>query len=165
MSTKLYSLLSSWLTGTTKQHARDPTIAASRNGFALWKSLLRIYQPSTRSRSLALMQAIHSYPNFSPGVSSVAQISKLEELVKDYERCSGQSYPGEILLSTLLRCIPSPLKEHIHLQLTDRTTYAQVKESVLVYERTTRTWMLTQVYQPLENGQGQYLAAVENAPS
>ena len=64
MSTKLYSLLSSWLTGTTKQHARDPSIAASRNGFALWKSLLRIYQPSTRSRSLALMQAIHSYPNF-----------------------------------------------------------------------------------------------------
>ena len=51
MSTKLYSLLSSWLTGTTKQHARDPTIASSRNGFALWKSLLRIYQPSTRSRS------------------------------------------------------------------------------------------------------------------
>ena len=165
MSTKLYSLLSSWLTGTTKQHARDPSIASSRNGFALWKSLLRIYQPSTRSRSLALMQAIHSYPNFSPGVSSVAQISKLEELVKDYERCSGQSYPREILLSTLLRCIPSPLKEHIHLQLTDRTTYAQVKESVLVYERTTRTWMPTQVYQPLENGQGQYLAAVENAPS
>ena len=165
MSTKLYSLLSSWLTGTTKQHARDPSIAASRNGFALWKSLLRIYQPSTRSRSLALMQAIHSYPNFSPGVSSIAQISKLEELVKDYERCSGQSYPREILLSTLLRCIPSPLKEHIHLQLTDRTTYAQVKESVLVYERTTRTWMPTQVYQPLENGQGQYLAAVENAPT
>ena len=62
MSTKLYSLLSSWLTGTTKQHARDPSIAVSRNGFALWKSLLRIYQPSTRSRSLALMQAIHSYP-------------------------------------------------------------------------------------------------------
>ena len=165
MSMKLYSLLSSWLTGTTKQHARDPSIAASRNGFALWKSLLRIYQPSTRSRSLALMQAIHSYPNFSPGVSSIAQISKLEELVKDYERCSGQSYPREILLSTLLRCIPSPLKEHIHLQLTDRTTYAQVKESVLVYERTTRTWMPTQVYQPLENGQGQYLAAVENAPT
>ena len=85
--------------------------------------------------------------------------------MKDYERCSGQSYPREILLSTLLRCIPSALKEHIHLQLTDRTTYAQVKESVLVYERTTRTWMPTQVYQPLENGQGQYLAAVENAPS
>ena len=132
MSTKLYSLLSSWLTGTTKQHARDPSIATSRNGFALSKSLLRIYQPSTRSRSLALMQAIHSYPNFSPGVSSIAQISKLEELVKDYERCSGQSYLRETLLSTLLRCIPSPLKEHIHLQLTDRTMYAQVKESVLV---------------------------------
>ena len=144
MSTKLYSLLSSWLTGTTKQHARDPTIASSRNGFALWKSLLRIYQPSTRSRSLALMQAIHSYPDFSPGVSSIAQISKLEELVKDCERCSGQSYPREILLSTLLRCMPSPLKEHIHLQLTDHTTYAQVKEGVLVYERTTRTWMPTQ---------------------
>ncbi|CAE7250037.1 unnamed protein product, partial [Symbiodinium sp. CCMP2456] len=44
------------------------------------------------------------------GVSSVAQISTLEELVK----------------------------EHIHLQLTDITTYAQVKESVLVVERTTR---------------------------
>ena len=148
MSMKLYSLLSSWLTGTTKQHARDPSIAASRNGFALWKSLLRIYQPSTRSRSLALMQAIHGYPSFSPGVSSIAQISKLEELVKDYERCSGQSYPREILLSTLLRCIPSPLKEHIHLQLTDRTTYAQVKESVLAYERTTRTCLLVLSKEP-----------------
>ena len=155
MSTKLYSLLSSWLTGTTKQHARDPSISASRNGVVLWKSLLRIYQPSTRSRSLTLMQAIHSYLNFVPGVSSVAQISKLEELVRDYARCSGQIYPREILLSTLLRCIPSLLKEHIHLQLTDRTTYAQVKESVLVYERTTRSWMPTQVYQPLENGQGE----------
>ena len=164
MSTKLYSLLSSWLTGTTKQHARDPSIAGTRNGFALWKSSLRIYQPSTRSRSLALMQAIHGYPNFVSGVSSVAQISKLEELGKDYERCSGQTYPREILLSTLLRCIPSPLKEHIHLQLTDRTTYAQVKESVLVYERTTRSWMPTQVYQPWENGNGQYLGTVENPP-
>ena len=126
MSMKLYSLLSSWLTGTTKQHARDPSIAVSRNGFALWKSLLRIYQPSTRSRSLALMQAIHSYPNFSPGVSSIAQISKLEELVKDYERCSGQSYPREILLSTLLRCIPSPLKEHIHLFLQPKSNRSPV---------------------------------------
>ena len=35
MSTKLYSLLSSWLTGTTKQHARDPSIATSRNGFEI----------------------------------------------------------------------------------------------------------------------------------
>ena len=121
-----------------REGTRDPSIAGARNGFVLWKSLLRIYQPSTRSRSLALIQAIHGYPNFVSGVSSVAQISKLEELVKDYERCSGQTYPREILLSTLLRCIPSPLKEHIHLQLTDRTTYAQVKESVLVYERTAR---------------------------
>ena len=28
-----------------------------------------------------------------------------------------------------------------------------------------QAWMPTQVYQPLENGQGQYLAAVENAPT
>ena len=47
------------------------------------------------------MQAIHGYPNFVSGVSSVAQISKLEELVKDHERCSGQTYPREILLSTV----------------------------------------------------------------
>ena len=59
------------------------------------------------------MQAVHSYPNFIGTISSVTQISKLEEeLVKEYERYSNQAYPR---LSTLLRCIPSPLRRNTYI--------------------------------------------------
>ena len=96
-----------------------------------YRIILRQYLPETRGRALALMQATHAFPHFSPDLSAASELVQLKELVLEYERASQRIYPREILLSTLLRCTDSNIKEHPYVQMTDGTTYGAVKEYIL----------------------------------
>ena len=62
-STKLYSLLNSWLEQGVARFFRDRRMVNRRDRFSVWRLLLRQYLPRTRGRALALMQAIHSFTN------------------------------------------------------------------------------------------------------
>ena len=58
-SQRLYSILTSYLRGSALQVSRS--LAADRNGFKLWKTLINQHAPNTKQRALALSQAISSF--------------------------------------------------------------------------------------------------------
>ena len=124
--------------------------ANEKDGFRLWYQLCREFLPSTRQRSLALAQALSQYPNFNGKSSMLENILQYEHLVTQYEAASGQTYPTDLKSATLIRCAPNRLKERLQLSLTDRSTYADVREALLSYDQVSRSFSQEQILKQLE---------------
>eukprot|EP00435_Cladocopium_sp_Y103_P023051 s1251_g5.t1 len=86
MSQKLYAVLTSYLRGKCAHMVRSE--ATSKDGFKLWHMLNQEFMPSTKQRSLALAQALGSYPCFSKDRSALESILNYEQLVLEYETAS-----------------------------------------------------------------------------
>ena len=46
----------------------------------------------------------------------------------------------DILLTTLVKALPKQLQQHIQLNLSETSTYGEIKEKVIAYERLNTTW-------------------------
>ena len=51
-----------------------------------------------------------------------------------------KEYDREILSGVLLRCTPTNIRQHLTLSMGPGTTYSGLKESLLSYERASRSW-------------------------
>ena len=72
-------------------------------------------------------------------------VLQYETLVQQYEAASGQTYPGDLKAAT-----PARLREHLHLSLTDVSTYADVRAALLSYETVSRSFFQEQIYKQLQ---------------
>ena len=90
VNTKLYSILTSYLRGSPLQLSR--LLGNEKDGLRLWQLLRDQYAPVTRSRQLALSQAISSFPCFDTNKALSASITELEQLVNEFEMLSGKRY-------------------------------------------------------------------------
>ncbi len=109
-----------------------------KDGFGLWYSLCHEYVPSTKQRSLSLAQALSSFPNFSNKLTLLENILQYEQLVSSYETSSGSVYPPDLKTATLIRCAPAKVRDHIQLSLKEDSTYSDVREALLSFDRVTR---------------------------
>ena len=138
---KFFAILSSHLRGRcgslVRAHSKE------KDGFALWFDLLAEFLPSTKQRSLSLAQALSQYPNFNSKQSMMESILQFEQLVQAYETSSSQTYPKDLMTATLLRCAPNKIRDHLQLSLREDSTYADVREAMLSYERVTRGYSQT----------------------
>ena len=115
-SRRLCALLGSLVSHKPKAIVRQ---VADRSGFEAWRQLVNVYAPKSKVRSLALLNALMGLPAFNKTKTLREQIEGLERIATEYQRVSG-SMPGEdILLGTLLRCLPSQVRSHIQLQMDD----------------------------------------------
>ena len=137
-STRLFAILTSYLKGRCLHLVRSGM--EQRNGFALWKELHKEYLPSTRARSLALAQALASYPQFAKDKTVLDNVLSYEQLVQEFEKMSGTTYPQELKAATLIRCSENRLREHLQLTIKETTTYNQIREAVLSHEQASKTW-------------------------
>ena len=137
MAHKLYAVLTSYLRGRCAHLAKAHS--KTRDGLVVWYSLMREFEPSSRQRSLALAQALASYPTFPKDRSCMDSILIFEETIQRLES-SNTKYPDELKIATLLRCSPAKLKEHLQLTLDDKATYNQVREQILNFERVSKSW-------------------------
>ena len=64
----------------------------------------------------------------------------MERLSEEYRKASGQEMNDDILLSTLIRVLPRHIQQHIQLSMDEQSSFAQVKDRVLAYERVSSTW-------------------------
>ena len=64
----------------------------------------------------------------------------LERLGDEYQRTSGTNISGDVLLTTLVRALPRAVQQHIQLGMTNATTYQEVKDRVVAYERISSSW-------------------------
>ena len=126
--TKLYSVLSSYLRNRPLKVLRS---VDDMNGFEVWRKLTAELEPSSRSRSLAMAQALVGFPSMSKGASLMDYVLTYENLVNEYERLSGVRYDDNRKIGTLLKGIPQQLKQHI---MVDSRT------KLLQYERSNQTW-------------------------
>ena len=138
LSTKLYHILTSYMRGAATQLSRN--WSRERCGYRLYQSLLWEYQPATKQRALTLSQAIGMFPNFDGAKSMVEQIGSLENLVREYEIASGKTYDRDLLMGVLLRCSPRAIRDHLTLTMPEGTNYMSVKQAILSYEQSSKTW-------------------------
>jgi len=82
MAHKLYAVLTSYLRGRCAHLAKAHS--KTRDGLAVWYSLMREFEPSSRQRSLALAQALASYPTFPKDQSCMDSILIFEETIQRF---------------------------------------------------------------------------------
>ena len=137
-SSRLFAILTSYLKGRCLHLVRSGL--EQRDGFHLWKELRREYLPSTRARSLALAQALAAYPAFSKDKTVLECVLSHEQLVQEFEKMSGSTYPQELKSATLIRCSESRLREPLQLTIKESTTHQEIREAVLSHEHSSKTW-------------------------
>lgn len=134
---QLYSILTGLLKGRALRILRQTD---DRNGFEVYRQLCRLYAPNTKSRTMALLSAIMSLPPFVKDKTLLEQIQGLERLREEYRKAGGQALPDDVLLSTLLRVLPTHIRQQMQLRMTETTTYSEVRALVLSYESVTTSW-------------------------
>ena len=138
MARKLYAVLGSYLRGRCSQMVRS--CSSTKDGFLLWYQLIQEFIPSTRSRSLALAQALAQYPVFSKDRSVLESILQYEQTIQHFEEASGSTYPEELKSATLIRCCGNKLREHLQLSITESSTYKEIREKIMSYEKVSKAW-------------------------
>eukprot|EP00435_Cladocopium_sp_Y103_P025937 s2422_g6.t1 len=125
LSVKLFAILASYLKG--KCFSLVKSFCKSRDGFKLWRALIAEFEPSTRQRSLALAQTLSNYPAF---VNSKSTMHGADPELRDaWQR----------------------LREYLQLTITDRTTYGQLKETMLSYDKACKSWIPEAVLKSLQS--------------
>ena len=87
---------------------------------------------------LAMAQALVGFPSMSKGASLMDYVLTFEKLVGQYERLSGTKYDENLQIGTLLKGLPQELRRHILVDITDRTTYSELRMK-LWYEGSNQT--------------------------
>ena len=144
---RLYSILSSYLKGRPLRLLKAVT---NRDGLLVWQRLHQELKPSTRSRELALAEALVSFPPLQAGSSLLEYVLVYERLIREYESVSNTFYPDNLKMSTLLKGLPSDVKRHIQLNLSGDTTYTGLRDKLLQFEKTTASWTTEHVMRGLQ---------------
>ena len=135
---RLYSILCTVLRSRPLSLLRQ--FEESRNGYEAYRILLREMEPCQRMRSLALARELASYSKFEKGKSLHEQLVRFEELVQTYEACSGSTYSDDLKMSTVISNSPEPLRSQLQLRVSSSTTYNQLREMILQFERLNTKW-------------------------
>ncbi|CAE7436535.1 unnamed protein product [Symbiodinium sp. CCMP2592] len=135
-SIELYAILLSFVRQRPAKLVRG---VPSNNGFEAWRVLVGEMQPATRQRQLALMSQLAGI-RFDANRSLAEQIVKYEELIKEYERVSGSTYPDDLRISSVIQAAPTNLQTQLHLTMDESTDYKAIREKLLAYERASTRW-------------------------
>ena len=73
----------------------------------------------------------------------------LERISAEYTGVSGRSVGDDIMLETLVRCLPQNIGSHVQLVMTEKSSYEQVRMCLPNYESTTTSWSPQRVRQVL----------------
>ena len=133
---RLYSLLTSYVRQRPLKLIRH---VKNENGFEAWQCLLKEMQPATRARALALLSQL-SRIQFAEGKTVSEQLPQFEALVMEYERVSSQRYSDDAKVASILLACPLQIRQHLHLWITDATTYEQLKDRIIQLEAVTTKW-------------------------
>ena len=136
LSNKLYAVLTTMLRERPLQILRS---VPDNNGFEAWRVLHTTLAPKSKTRALALLGAISQYPNMTQG-NLLEQLLKMEDLFKKYEQAANKPVPEEVKSALLLRVLPQSVKSHLTVSITDESTYDQMREVILRWERSSQKW-------------------------
>ena len=135
-SAKLHGLVA----GLVKNRALSIVRAApAGNGFETLRQLVLSMRPNTQARGLSLLASVTAWPAFSMGRPLQAQLLKLEDAY-DETRRAGTTLGDELKCAILLRCLSGALKTHLSLSLKENSTYSELREEILRWDRAHQKW-------------------------
>ena len=135
-SGKLYGLLA----GLVKNRALSIVRAApAGNGFEALRQLVLSMRPNTQARGLSLLASVTAWPSFSMNKPLQAQLLKLEDAYEETRR-AGTTLGDELKCAILLRCLSGALKTHLSLSLKETSTYNELREEILRWDRGHEKW-------------------------
>lgn len=149
MANKFFAILSSYMRGRTSALVRS-VASDEKDGFRLWYELCKEYLPSSKQRTLSLAQTLAQYPSFNSKSSMLEQILNFAQLVGQYEASSGNVYPGDLKAATILQCSPTRVREYLQLSLKEESTYSDIREALLAYERVTKGYTSEQLLKQVQ---------------
>ena len=132
----LYSMLSSLLKQRSLLVIRQ---VPGSNGLEAYRLLVQQNEPLSKNRSMGLLNVIMNWPVFSGKMSYVQQILKLEHAYAEYEKL-GTKLNDDLKTAVLMRSVTGQLKTWLQLQASESTTYARVREMILMYDASTTRW-------------------------
>ena len=91
---------------------------------------------------MGLLHLLMRWPEFDMKVAMLSQILKLEDAFKEYERIGGL-LSGELKFAILMKSIGGQLKTYLNMIIQNSTTYKNLRESILQYDRVTIKWSST----------------------
>ena len=145
-SKRLYAILSGLLVHRPLKVLKQ---VVDSNGLEVWRQLSSLYSPRTKTRSLGILNALMAHPSFVRERTILEQIQGLERLADEHRRASGSDVNDDILLTTLVKCLPAQLRQHVQLTMDEASTFQLVKDKCIAYERLSMTWSKDKVYAEL----------------
>ena len=133
----LFAVLASLLNDRCRQILKG---IESGNGFESYRVISRDLLPTARTRALALLQAINSWPSFSPQQGMMLQLSKLEQAQREYELASNTTLTDDHKMAILLKCLTGQLKQYTNLMIADSSTYSELRQLVQRWELSQTKW-------------------------
>ena len=122
---------------------------SGNNGFEVCRQLNGVYRPKTKTPALGILSALMSHPAFNEDRTLLEQIHGLQRLSDAYQKASGSMVADDLTLTTLVRCLPKQIQNHVQLSMTESTAFEEVKDKVLAFERLSSTWIKERVYSEL----------------
>eukprot|EP00435_Cladocopium_sp_Y103_P008084 s3110_g2.t1 len=92
------------------------------------------------NRSLGILNALMAWGTFDMKVSLLAQITKLEDRFKEYDKISQQPIGQEMKFAILLRCVTGQLRMHLNVNLKEDSSYEALREMILQFDRANIRW-------------------------
>ena len=65
---------------------------------------------------------------------------KLEAAFREYERTTGETLQEELRFAVVFRCVTGQLKTWLQLQVQDGTSFADLREHIVRYDKATLKW-------------------------
>ncbi|CAE7512900.1 unnamed protein product [Symbiodinium natans] len=133
----LYGILAGLLHDKGKRLLRS---IGGQNGFEGYRSISADLMPSNRTRALALLQAINSWPTFENKHGIAQQLLKLEAAMNEYETLQRGGLTEDTKIAAVLRWVTGQLRQHVNVLVTDTTTYDEVRALVLRWDAAQQRW-------------------------
>ena len=84
---------------------------------------------------MSTLSDIMSSPNFVKDKSMVEQVASLERLGDECRKAAGKELSEDVLLTTLVKVLPAQLRQHVQLSMTETSTFKDVKEKILAFDK------------------------------
>eukprot|EP00434_Breviolum_minutum_P046245 symbB.v1.2.041711.t1/scaffold8537.1/size8461/1 len=127
-SIQLYAILSGLLKGKPLRVLRQQE---DRNGLEVYRQLVQTFTPSSRTRSLSLLQALMQFPQFTKDRTFTEQILSLERLRSEYQRCAGQDISDDLALSILVKFVVSTGYREVRIRCDSEPATLAIMEATI----------------------------------
>ena len=110
------------------------------NGYESYRQISVDLKPSSRTRALALISMIHSWPPFDNKAGLQSQMLRLEQAIGEYDTIASAPMSDDQKLASLLRCLTGQLRQHINIIMEDSWTYDTLRSVVARYDSSSSKW-------------------------